>query len=53
MDWKIEGLDKQSYVDVGDIIKLSKEHVSFRLIGELSTHDIEALVEFIRNRYEI
>lgn len=53
MDWKIEGLDKQSYIDVGDIIKLSKEHVSFRLVGELSIRDIEALVEFIRNRYEI
>ena len=48
---KIEGLDKQSYIDVGDIIKLSKEHVSFRLVGELSIRDIEALVEFIRNRY--
>lgn len=45
MDWKIEGLDKQSYIDVGDIIKLSKEHVSFRLVGELSIRDIEALVE--------
>ena len=53
MDWKIEGLDKQSYIDVGDIIKLSKEHVSFRLVGELSIRYIEALVEFIRNRYEI
>lgn len=53
MDWKIEGLDKQSYVDVGDIIKLSKEHVSFRFVGVLSIRDIEALVEFIRNRYEI
>lgn len=53
MDWKIEGLNKQSYIDVGDIIKLSKEHVSFRLVGELSIRDIEALVEFIRNRYEI
>ncbi len=43
----------ESYIDVGDIIKLSKEHVSFRLVGELSIRDIEALVEFIRNRYEI
>ena len=53
IDWKIEGLNKRSYVDIGEVIKLSKEHVSFRFIGELSMRDLDALVEFIRNRYEI
>lgn len=50
-DWETEGLKIQSYVDIGKIVKLSKENISFRFVGELSMHDTEALIEFIRNQY--
>lgn len=52
-DWYQEGLVKQSYVDVGNIAKLSKEEIKFNFVGELSLRDIEALIRFISDRYEM
>lgn len=52
-DWHQEGLVKQSYVDVGNIAKLSKEEIKFNFVGELSLRDIEALIRFISDRYEM
>ncbi|WP_076461411.1 type II toxin-antitoxin system PemK/MazF family toxin [Limosilactobacillus caccae] len=52
-DWRQEGLVKQSYVDIGNIFKLSKEKITFKFVGELSLKDMRALTRFIRERYNM
>ena len=34
-------------------VKLSKEEIKFKFVGELSLRDIEALIRFVRDRYEM
>lgn len=52
-DWRQAGLVKESYVDVGNVSKLSKDKITFRFVGELSLRDIKSLTEFIHNRYDV
>lgn len=47
-DWAQAGLDMQSYVDTGTVLKLPMSTISGKVkIGELSTADKQRLIEFI------
>lgn len=50
-NWKYAGLFKQSYVDIGQLVPLSKEKVNFKLIGKLTLEDEQNLSKFIKKRY--
>lgn len=52
-DWQQEGLKKQSYVDVGEIVLLDKSKMIFHYVGELSLNDTRSLIEFIKQRYNL
>lgn len=51
-NWSKEGLMKQSYVDIGEIIRLPKKLATFHFIGELTFQDTKSLIEFIKARYD-
>lgn len=50
-NWSQAGLDMQSYIDTGTVLKLPLSVVNDKtLIGELSTSDKQRLIEFIKKR---
>lgn len=48
-DWKEAGLDKPSWIDIGEAGSFELEHLNPKRIGTLSTKDINSLAEFIEN----
>ncbi|MCI1974397.1 MAG: MazF family toxin-antitoxin system [Limosilactobacillus sp.] len=48
-DWQNEGLKKQSYIDVGTVLNLSKKDVSLKYVGKLTIKDRKGLAKFIEN----
>ena len=49
-DWKRAGLNRPSYIDTNNIIKLSRSSVDNTPIGKLSQKDEAALIEFLVER---
>jgi len=53
-DWQNAGLDKQSYIDTGEIVDLPKTVFSRSIpIGYLSIEDKKRLIEFLNNKTNI
>lgn len=48
-DWRDEGLRKQSYIDTGTLLNLSKSDVSLNYVGRLTQKDKIGLTRFIDN----
>ncbi|MGX7301257.1 type II toxin-antitoxin system PemK/MazF family toxin [Enterococcus gilvus] len=46
-DWKEAGLNKPSWIDIGESASFDLENFSPKKIGTLSTNDINSLAEFI------
>ena len=48
-DWKEAGLNRPSWIDIGEAISFDLESLNPKKIGTLSTKDIDSLAEFINN----
>ncbi len=51
IDWQQAGLDKQSYIDIGAVVRLPKSSVDPSPIGMLSERDKIALIEYLEAGY--
>lgn len=49
-DWRDEGLKKQSYIDTGALLSISRSEVSLNYVGRLTRKDKSGLTRFIENR---
>ena len=47
--WQKSGLKKESWIDIGSILRLNKNDYNLIKIGELSEYDIEGLIKFYKH----
>lgn len=51
-DWVYANLSRESWVDVNNLIEISKDSLQFTVVGRLSARDIKGLRDFIAREGE-
>lgn len=51
-DWKISGLNRQSWVDIGTLYSFPKDQLTFKEIGHLTDKDLIGIDRFVHHYNE-